>query len=375
MNHIEALRLFAEANELWFQQGFTIQALARYQAAGKSDPTDPVVHYQLARALWAFSRFEEARAALVHAQAHSERLSPRGKELLTQEIDRLSHPLPFRSPSPVTEAELDVEHLQQKELSPSQWLDIAYAAREREMFGLAAYAFGHSSGSFRVHDLEEEEREMRGLAASALNRLYVMRTEADRKRVQAISSRFEQAQVEKAQADTSAPSGQRTASLMPGPSRQVVRPQTQLAPSPLAVEIEISPARSSIETSVSLSVALINRSNRPLAVNQRLLLNQPSVPPEYGEIYLSVEGPPGYENLVAYHVRAGPPGPEHFDVLAPGESVSKSYALSKYESLHLPGSYTLWVTYRNTVRASVKGLPLFVGSIASEAVLFERHDA
>ena len=171
MSHVEALRLFAEANELWFKQGFTLRALARYQAAARRDPTDPVVHYQLARTLWAFSRFEEARAALVQAQAHNERLSPRGQELLTQAMDELSNPLPNRSSSPVTEAELDVECLQQEERSPSQWLDIAYTARERELFGVAAYAFGHSSGSFRVHELEEEERAMRRLAASALNRL------------------------------------------------------------------------------------------------------------------------------------------------------------------------------------------------------------
>ena len=109
-------------------------------------------------------------------------------------------------------------------------------------------------------------------------------------------------------------------------------------------------------------------------VNKRLLLNHASSPSEHGELYLSVKGPAGYGNLVRYHIRAGYPEPKHFGLLAPGESVSQKYPLLDYESFHVPGTYVVWVTYRNTVKTSVKGISVFVGSIASQTVSIRRYD-
>jgi hypothetical protein len=138
-------------------------------------------------------------------------------------------------------------------------------------------------------------------------------------------------------------------------------------------EIRVEPAVSGVEDDVVLDVALRNAEALPLAVNGRLLLNNPGAPSGYGELALSVEGPPGYGTATVFTVRSGPAAPEDFVVLGPGEEIRRSYALSDYESLHLPGRYRIWVTYRNEVAATVGGLHAWVGAVASNAVSIERR--
>jgi len=174
MNEIEANRLFKEANDLWFYQGLTNLALERYRAAVKSDPTNPTLLYQLGCVLSAFSRFEEAQAAFEAARSLSHRMSPRGKELLAQEIHALSQPVRYRLPLSVTVADLDVAVLEYRHLSRMQWLDTSDAAGERGMYGVAAFALDQGSQSLHDRELAEDERAIRRAARVAINRLNVI---------------------------------------------------------------------------------------------------------------------------------------------------------------------------------------------------------
>ena len=288
----------------------------------------------------------------------------------------MAQPPSFQMSLPVLVSELDVEKLNRRDLSSDQWIDVAYAASERAMYGLAIHAFERSHGSFRVRELDEEQRDAERQARASMNRLYTMRREPDRTRMEAVAAAtgsFPQG--------ISSPTPARRP--LPPPAKTDVTHGASVAPArrpmpnraPLAIEIDVRPLRSGTEAPVTMQVDIINRSDRPVAANTRLLLNHPSAPPAYGEIYLQVEGPPSYENLVRFSVRAGAPQPEHLRVLASGERVSKRYSLLDYESLHLPGTYTVWVTYRNTVKREVKGKPLFTGAVSSPAVTLERTDA
>ena len=368
MASTEALRLFLQANQLWFVEGCTNRALTLYQEAVNRNPADPVVLYQFAHALWALERFDEARELLARADQYRDRLSDRGQELLTAEMQKFSQPPSFRIPLPLPALEFDAERLDELEISADQWLPIASVAAEREMFGLAAQAYRRSGGGFRIHELDEDEREIERKADSALNRLYVMRLRPEQENIDALVSHPETLKL-----DTVSPPTPTRDQVASTPTKPFSRSQIPLFSCPLVVEISINPLMSTVDDPLSLDIALINRSSQPLGVNQRLLFNHPSSPPESGEVYLSVEGPPGYENRVAYQVRAGVPSSEHFDLLLPGQRVSKHYLLSKYESFHLPGIYQVWVIYRNTIHASVKGLPLLVGSVSSAPISIRRN--
>ena len=79
-NQAKAMRLFDEANRLWFGQSRFNKALSLYREALKHDPSDSVILYQLAIAnvLWAFEQFDEAREVLILAHQHQDRLSEHG---------------------------------------------------------------------------------------------------------------------------------------------------------------------------------------------------------------------------------------------------------------------------------------------------------
>ena len=370
MTNPRALQLFKEANDLWFLQGFTNQSLKAYQTAVSEDPTDPIVLYQLARALWALSRLDEAREKLAQAQHYTNRLSPLGIKLLAEEVHKLSNPPSFRFLLPVAPYELDVEQIKVKVLSSNQWLDVANGAREREMFGVAAYAFSRVSRPFRIVELDEDEREMEHEAQKALNMLYVMRPKGEREENQPFKAASPGSEVTRPTAPSLPTKMPRSSA--PLPTRSFASPPAETGQHGLALEISVIPQKSGIKEGLSLRVVLTNDSDRDMAVNKRLLLNRPNSPPGYGEIFLHVEGPAGYQNMVRYHIRTGLPQSDQFALLPPRQSIEKTYELLNYESFHLPGVYRVWVTYRNTITDTVKGVPLFVGELSSQAVSIER---
>ena len=160
---------FAEANRLWFEEGASGRALALYERAAEAAPDDPVVHFQLARALWALGQLERAAAELAVAEANADRLSPLGRTLLERARAKLAMPPPD---APVPTDQLDVDVLERLGLPPERWLDIAFAARRRDMFGLAAHAFARGMTVQMLED--DDEHEMREAAHLARDALAVM---------------------------------------------------------------------------------------------------------------------------------------------------------------------------------------------------------
>ena len=133
---------FREANRLWFRDGRTARALALYAEAAAASPTDPVVAFQLARALWAVDRFAEARDALARAQAHRNGLSDLGRVALDQ-WQRLSGHDPDRHHPDLPPDRLDRDRLNDY---AGDWRRVAEAADERGMGGLAVYALERWGG-------------------------------------------------------------------------------------------------------------------------------------------------------------------------------------------------------------------------------------
>ncbi len=133
---------FAQANDLWFENGATGRALALYRELADDDPRDPVARYQLSRALWALGAFEEARAHAEAAHAHRERLSDAGRETLDGWRARIAAPpAPWRY-SGIGPELLDSDVLERKDASPGEWQAVGLAAAERDLHGLAAEALG-----------------------------------------------------------------------------------------------------------------------------------------------------------------------------------------------------------------------------------------
>lgn len=176
-NQAEAMWLFDEANLLWQGLGQFNQALSLYREALKHDPSDPVILYQLANALWAFEQFDSAREAFLQAEQHQYRLSEYGKEILSQEKQRLIATVSFKLPLPIPASELSFEKLDSMGLNHEQWMDVAFAAEKRRMFGLAADALDRSM-PFIDPDIERDKRKLEDENRWFVSDLKRMRPEA-----------------------------------------------------------------------------------------------------------------------------------------------------------------------------------------------------
>jgi Tetratricopeptide repeat len=322
-----AANLFEAANQAWFEEGRLRRAVETYRQAMRADPADPVIRLQLARALRARGEISEAEALMAEAARHGERLSPLGRQELEGLRGRLS--TPFRHVPPVPEADLDLDRLSGARLTTQEWMTVALAAEERELFALAAYALRRAWAEAPGPEAARDVEEMRYEAASSRAALAAMRAGHE----QAAST------------------------------GQAARRRGEVS-----LEADVSPETGTSGEPVTLTVALLNTGDEPIGVNARMLLNRETAPLGYGEIFVRVAGPTGYENLTRFTIRAGKPQDDDFQVLQPRERVVRTYDLLRYQSLHLPRKYRLHVLYRNAVRHTVGGVPVFVGSVDAPPV-------
>jgi hypothetical protein len=123
---------------------------------------------------------------------------------------------------------------------------------------------------------------------------------------------------------------------------------------------------------VLVDVTLRNIGDAPMTINGRLLLNSKHAPAKAREIAIEVDGPPNYFSTIKFHVNAGPPKPQHFFELKAGESICKTYDVTEFFSLHLPGKYHLRAFYSNTTHIHMFGRMAWTGNILSNTILIER---
>jgi hypothetical protein len=142
----------------------------------------------------------------------------------------------------------------------------------------------------------------------------------------------------------------------------------------LELSLSLEKERLHVKALAIVKVVLHNVSDQPLTVNGRMLLNHSSAPEPMRDISFDIVGPPGYFSLTVFHINAGRPGPEHFVELKPGESLERTYKLTKYYSLHSPGKYSVQVTYLNVTPHYAFGRRAWTGSVSSDWVTLERID-
>lgn len=361
-------RTFDTANRLWFQEGRTAKALAAYEQAFRETPDDPVVAFQLAQVLWSFDRLEEARAMLDRAYTNRDKLDPDSQLLLDVRRTGLQGQQPERSFRELSSGQLDRDHLETHPLPPGGWETVAAAAAARGMVGLAAYALDQWGGV----PIDAEE-------AKEFDRIYSRRSLQER----AIED-MRRGPVPGESSPPVANSGgeRRPAAGTRSGSAPSVRPQESVkqtsasarpaAPSlprlPLHLTVEVMPPHSRVGTPLALRVTLSNPTGEPQVVIQRLLLNDRGLP---GEVWIDLEGPPGYRNSREYQIRAGRAIPESFISLSPGNGIEKSWALESYYDLDVPGDYRIMATYHNEMAEAPDGRPMIVGAV-SDSVTFTR---
>ncbi|NJR62825.1 MAG: tetratricopeptide repeat protein [Cyanobacteria bacterium CRU_2_1] len=161
MTTAEAQQIFDDANYLWFYEGLTQQAIATYKEALTLDNQNPVVAYQLAKALYSIGEREEALNYLNIAEQHRDRLSEQGQQYLDEfkeqymadALGQVEHSFPA--------SQFDIAQLEQKRLTRREWFRIALEAYELELYGVALRAYELYEGDFVDFDLMKDEEEVR----------------------------------------------------------------------------------------------------------------------------------------------------------------------------------------------------------------------
>lgn len=349
-----ASKAFSDANRMWFREGRTARALAEYRRAAEAAPTDPVVAFQLARALWAVGRRDEARHWLERAADQQSRLSDLGRDMLEHWLDLTRRPAALLPSSDLPDDELDRDRLEASD-QPFSWRTVAEVAASRGMHGLACHALDRWDG---VPIDGEDARDIERIRADAHQQEALL----DRMR-----RRFDPPQSRGA---SPSPGPRRSAPPPSAPPRPPVppaparprAPRPNLPRLPFALAVEATPREAPVGTPTRLVATLINPTDGPLVANRRILVNHRGAP---GEVWLEVDGPPGYRNSVGYRIRAGEADAAFFVPLAPGASLQAEWQLEEYQSLDLPGEYRVTLTYHLDRPHAPDGRPVPTGAVSA----------
>jgi hypothetical protein len=113
------------------------------------------------------------------------------------------------------------------------------------------------------------------------------------------------------------------------------------------LETKLESQKLKLGQDINFTVQLKNTSSQNLWVNQRMLLNSSHSPVMMREIWVDVVGPDGEQIPFSSRVRAGEAVASDFNVLKPGQVVSKQNNLANYFEFKKPGVYQITAHYQD----------------------------
>ncbi len=177
MLHQKARQEFEEANQLWFYEGYTSQAVSKYKEALRLSGNDPVIAFQLASALWALGQAEEGLPYLRVMEQHAQALGAEGRRQLAVLKEQIAPGVPEPAAQDRRGEYLDIEKLEQQKLSKGDWFRVALAAERQQLYGVALRAYELSERGFLDTDLLQDEEQVRFQVEQQLALLEDLRSE------------------------------------------------------------------------------------------------------------------------------------------------------------------------------------------------------
>ena len=148
-----AKEVFDDANYLWFNEGYTSRAVEKYKEAFRLSSDGLIIAFQLASALCALGRKDDALHYLAILDQGRQRLGEEGRE----QLDAIKRQCERAQPS-TTDAD-DIEQLERQKLSGNDWFRAAVSAESKGLYGVALRAYELCDRGFvdldLVHDMED----------------------------------------------------------------------------------------------------------------------------------------------------------------------------------------------------------------------------
>lgn len=167
--------LFKTANKLWYVEGKLDQARKIYLELNDPLKDDPIYNLQIGRTEWSFGNFQKAKNYFDTSLKYKKVLCKEGQESLTSEIKNIRNKQDFQNSLPIDISKLDIETLKRLELDQEDWWELGHACEERELYGIAAFAYQKGSEDFSDSDTEREISKMHSQASIMVNFLLELR--------------------------------------------------------------------------------------------------------------------------------------------------------------------------------------------------------
>jgi hypothetical protein len=103
-----------------------------------------------------------------------------------------------------------------------------------------------------------------------------------------------------------------------------------------------------MEEPIPITIILENVSSESKTVNSRLAVNDKEAPGPFREVTMRIKMPSGEEAMFRSDLKIGPPGPDDFQGLEPGQSIERTEDIAKLYFLDQRGEYEVTVVYENT---------------------------
>jgi hypothetical protein len=135
----------------------------------------------------------------------------------------------------------------------------------------------------------------------------------------------------------------------------------------LGIELRVSKKSCSIGEPIDATLILNNQSNTALTINKRMAIN-PWWMRELWEVKFDIVFPPGERITATTLINRKEPDKEDFITLPPGEEIERTYILTDYYWMELPGIYEIRVIYHNSDDGRRFGLSAWMGEVTSAPV-------
>lgn len=117
----------------------------------------------------------------------------------------------------------------------------------------------------------------------------------------------------------------------------------------LGASISMPKDQFAMEEPIPIDIILKNVSSEPQTVNARLAVNDKEAPAPFREVTMRIKTPSGEEAMFRSDLKIGPPGPDDFQGLEPGQSIERTEDIAELYFLDEKGEYEVTVVYENTL--------------------------
>jgi hypothetical protein len=139
----------------------------------------------------------------------------------------------------------------------------------------------------------------------------------------------------------------------------------------LQIQLKIVRDSYAVGEPVEVELVLLNQSEAPVTVNKRMAIFAGQMAEGNWEVKFDIKYPPGERLVRGAKIRREELNKDDFAVISAGENIHKTFNLSRYYWLELPGPYEVKAFYHNSKNGQEFGSKAWTGDLNSNSISFK----